>query len=329
MKAAIYQQTGPAADVLEIVDWDKPTPAAGQVLVKLHASGVNPTDTKTRAGIFPIQGEWSHVMPHHDGAGVVEAVGADVSEDRVGQRVWLHSVQWDGRDGTAAEYAVAPAENAIVLPENVSFEAGATFGVPLLTAYHAVTMDGALNGKTVLVKGGAGAVGNYAIQIAKQKGATVIATVSSEAKGDAARAAGAEHVIDYREDDVILRVQEITNGSGVDHIIEVNLGANAMLLPGLIKNGGFVAAYGSDDFDAAFPMVGAIIQQMRFGFFIVFMLPRAVLRAATEDLTKMLEAGQINARIHALFPLEQIAHAHDVVDDNSTIGNVVLTVAGE
>lgn len=328
MKAAIYQQTGSAADVLKIVDWDKPAPADGQVLVKLNASGVNPTDTKTRAGIFPIQGEWSHVMPHHDGAGVIEGVGRGVSEDRIGQRVWLHSVQWGGADGTAAEYTVAPEENAIVLPNNVSFEAGATFGVPLLTAYHAVTIDGSVAGKTLLVQGGAGAVGNYAIQIAKQKGATVIATVSSSAKADAAHAAGADHVINYKEDDVITRVQEITNGSGVDQIIEVNLGANATLLPGLIKNGGFVAAYGSDDFEAAFPMVGAVIQQMRFGFFIVFLLPRDVLNAATDDLTKMLEAGQIKAPIHTRFPLEQIAQAHNAVDDKSTIGNVVVKLAG-
>ena len=326
MKAVIYQQTGSAAEVLKIVDWDKPAPTAGKVLVKIHASGVNPTDTKTRAGIFPIQGEWSHVMPHHDGAGVIEAVGTGVSEDRIGQRVWLHSIQWSGGDGTAAEYAVALEENAIVLPDNVSFEAGATFGVPLLTAYYAVTMDGPVAGKMLLVQGGAGAVGNYAIQIAKQKGATVIATVSSAVKGDAARAAGADHVINYKEDDIVTRVQEITSGSGVDHIIEVNLSANATLLPDLIKNGGFVAAYGSDDFEAAFPMVGAVIQQMRFGFFIVFMLPRDVLSAATNDLTVMLEAGQINAPIYARFPLEQTAQAHDTVDDKATIGNVVVTL---
>ncbi|MEM9603282.1 MAG: NADPH:quinone reductase [Pseudomonadota bacterium] len=329
MKAAIYQQTGPAADVLRVVDWDKPTPAEGQVLVKLRASGVNPTDTKTRAGVFPIQGEWSYVMPHHDGAGVIEAVGARVSKDRIGERVWLHSVQWGGADGTAAEYAVTTAENAVVLPDNVTFAAGATFGVPLLTAYHAVTMDGAVSGKTVLVQGGAGAVGNYAIQIAKEKGATVIATVSSVAKADAARTAGAHHVINYKEEEVIARVQEITNSAGVDRIIEVNLGANAKLLPDLIKNGGLVATYGSDDFEAAFPMVGAVMQQMRFGFFVVFMLPRAVINAATDDLTKMLKAGKITAPIHSCFPLEQTAQAHDTVDKNSTIGNVVITIAND
>ncbi|MEM9667345.1 MAG: NADPH:quinone reductase [Pseudomonadota bacterium] len=326
MKAAIYRKIGPAADVLEIVDWDMPKPAPGQVLVKLYASGVNPTDTKTRAGIFPIQGAWSHVLPHHDGAGIIEAVGTGVSEDRVGQRVWLHSVQWDEGEGTAAEYAVCPDEKAIPLSEEISFEAGATFGVPLLTAYHAVTMDGPVPGKTLLVQGGAGAVGNYAIQIAKRKGATVIATVSSSAKAKAALNAGADHVINYLDEDIVKRVSEITDGVGVDHIVEVNLSENATVLPRVLKNGGFVAAYGSDAFSADFPMVEAVIQQIRLGFFIVFMLPGDVLRNATIDLTSMLSNGEIEAPIHQCFPLMEIAKAHEAVDAKSTIGNVVVTL---
>lgn len=325
MKAAVYHKTGPALEVLRIVDIDKPVPAAGEVLVRMQASGINPTDTKTRAGIFPIQGAWHRILPHHDGAGVIEAVGAGVPESRVGQRVWLHSTQMGGYEGTAAEYAVARETNAIELPDNLPFDAGATFGVPLLTAYHAVTMDGPVSGKTLLVQGGAGAVGNYAIQIARQKDAMVIATVSSSPKADAARKAGAQHVINYMDEDVPERVQQITSGAGVDHIVEVNLGANATLLPALIRNGGFVAAYGSDAFTAEFPMVGAVIQQMRFGFFIVFMLPRDVLDAATADLTGMLRSGQIQAPIHARYPLNKIARAHEAVDAKSTIGNVVIT----
>lgn len=273
MKAAIYRKVGPAKDVLEVTDWDTPSPETGQVLVRIHASGVNPTDTKTRAGILPIQGEWSYILPHHDGAGVIEAVGSGVPDERIGQRVWLHSVQWGRAEGTAAEYVVCSEENAITMPDDISFKAGATFGVPLLTAYHAVTMDGSVVGKTLLVQGGAGAVGNYAIQIAKNKGAFVIATVSSLEKAKAALSAGADYVINYTEEDIITKVSEITSGAGVDHVIEVNLGANATLLPDILKNGGFVAAYGTDLFMADFPMIGAIVQQMRLGFFIVFMLP--------------------------------------------------------
>jgi NADPH2:quinone reductase len=326
MKAAIYQKTGAAAEVFQIVDLDKPVPAEGEVLVRIHASGINPTDTKTRAGMFPIQHDWKRIVPHHDGAGVIEAVGEGVTDSRVGERVWLHSTEWGGADGTAAEYAVAKSINAVVLPDNVSFEAGATFGVPLLTAYRAVTLDGSVAGKSLLIQGGAGAVGNYAIQIARQLGAIVIATVSSEDKSGAAKAAGADHVINYKAEDLLQRVQQITNGTGVDHIIEVNLSANANLLPGLIKNGGFVTVYGTDDFMTEFPAVGAVIQQMRFGFFIVFMLPPDVLAVAVADLTEMLQAGQITAPIHARFPLDQIAKAHDVVDAKTTLGNVVITL---
>lgn len=327
MKAALYRRTGPAVDVLQIVDRDLPVPAAGQVRVKIHASGVNPTDTKTRAGIFPIQSAWSYVIPHHDGAGVIEAVGPGVPAQRVGERVWLHSVQWGGVEGTAAEFAVTSAENAVVLPDRVSFEAGATFGVPLLTAYHAVTMDGPVEGRIILVQGGAGAVGNYAVQIAKQKGATVIATVSSRPKADAARAAGADHVVNYKDEELIDRVQSITNGVGVDHVVEVNLGTNAPLLPGVIKNGGFVAVYGSDAFTGEFPMVASIVQQMRMGFFIVFMLPRPILDAATADLTAMLTMGELDAPVYARYPLDHIAQAHDAVEAKSTVGNVIMTIA--
>lgn len=326
MKAAIYQKTGVATDVFEIVELDKPTPAAGEVLVQIHASGVNPTDTKTRAGIFPIQHDWTRILPHHDGTGVIEAVGEGVDDARIGQRVWLHSTEWGGADGTAAEYTIAKSANAIVLPENVGFDAGATFGVPLLTAYRAVTLDGDVAGKTLLVQGGAGAVGNYAIQIASHKEATVIATVSSDDKASAARAAGAAHVINYKTEDLLQRVQEITNGTGVDHIVEVNLSTNANLLPSLVKNGGFVTVYGTDEFTTEFPAVGAVIQQMRFGFFIVFMLPKDVLDSAVVDLTEMLTEGKISAPIHARFPLDEIAKAHDAVDAKSTIGNIVIAL---
>lgn len=325
MKAAIYKSTGDATDVLEVVDIEKPTPLEGQVLVKIHASGINPTDTKTRAGIFPIQGKWDRIVPHHDGAGIIASVGKGVSNDRIGERVWLHSTQWAGADGTAAEYAVVGSTNAISLPDNVDFSSAATFGVPLLTAYHAVTMDGSSQGKTILIQGGAGAVGNYAIQIAKEKGAKVITTVSSSLKAEAAKLAGADHVIDYKKENVVERVRELTEGAGVDHIVEVNLSANAHQLPDLIKNGGFVTVYGTDEFMSEFPAVGAVIQQMRFGFFIVFMLPQEVLDHAIRDLTEMLKDDKINAAMGASFPLQKIAAAHDFVDASSTIGNVIVT----
>lgn len=326
MRAAIYKSTGNASDVLELVDIERPAPNDNQVLVKLHASGINPTDTKTRAGIFPIQNEWERIVPHHDGAGIIEEAGKNVSQERIGERVWLHSAQLAGTDGTAAEYIVVDAEKAISLPDNIDFEAGATFGVPLLTAYQGVMLNGPIEGKTILIQGGAGAVGNYAIQIACEKGATVITTVSGQAKADAAKSAGAHHVVNYKEEDLAQRIQEITNGIGVDYVLEVNLSANAKLLPRIVKNGGFVAVYGADEFYADFPMVESVIQQIKFGFFIVFMMPPEALANAVNDLTTMLSKDKIKPHLHKVLELENIAEAHDLVDDKTTIGNIVLKI---
>lgn len=324
MKAAIYTETGPV-DVLKIVDLPKPEPKDGEVLVRIRASGVNPSDTKTRSGLFPPTPGFERIVPHNDGAGVIEAVGPGVPGTRIGERVWLYTTQWGGFDGTAAEYAVARAERAIRLPETVGFEAGATFGVPLLTAWNAVTMNGAIEGKTVLVQGGAGAVGNYAVQVAKAKGARVIATVSSDAKADAARRAGADAVIDYRRDDLAARIAELTGGGGVDHLIEVNLSTNAHKLGDLMAPMGFVAIYGSDELTAEIPAITSLVKQITYGFFLVYDLPRKVLDRATKDLTLLLTDGKIEPFIAETLPLEQISEAHRLVDEGVLIGSVVLT----
>lgn len=221
---------------------------------------------------------------------------------------------------------MARAERAIRLTETVSFEAGATFGVPLLTAWNAVTMNGSVEGKTILVQGGAGAVGNYAIQIAKAKGARVIATVSSKAKADAARRAGADMAIDYRTEDVAARVADQTSGAGVDHLIEVNLSANAQKLGALLAPMGFVAVYGSDEMTAEIPAILSLVKQLSFGFFLVYDLPRDTLDRATEDLTALLADCRIKPFIAETLPLENIAEAHRLVDDGRAIGNVVLHI---
>ena len=325
MKAAIYTETGPA-DVLKIVDLPKPDPGEGELLVRIRASGVNPSDTKTRNGAFPFPDGWARIVPHNDGAGVVEAVGPGVPETRIGERIWLHTTQWGGSDGTAAEYAVARTDRAIRLPDSVSFEAGATFGVPLLTAWHAVTMNGPVEGKTVLVQGGAGAVGNYAIQIAKAKGARVIATVSSTAKADAARRAGADAVIDYRSEDLIERVAELTDSAGVDHLIEVNLSTNGSELANLMSPGGTVAIYGSEEIVAKIAAIPSIVKRITYGFFLVYELPQEVLERGANDLTKLLEADLIKPFIAETLPLDRIIEAHRAIDQADAIGNVVVVV---
>ncbi len=226
MRAAYYEQNGPANAVLKLGEVETPRPAPGEVRVKLATSGVNPSDVKARSGAtrkiaFP------RVIPHSDGAGEIDLVGDGVSAARVGERVWVWNGQWLRPFGTCAEYIVLPAAQAVRLPAKTSFEVGACLGIPAMTAYHAIAVAGAAPGITLLIAGGAGAVGHHAVQFAKAAGASVIATVSSPEKADAARAAGADHTVDYRRENVGERVMAITAKKGVDAVVEVDFAANA------------------------------------------------------------------------------------------------------
>src|SRR3954469_18286163 len=226
MKAVWYERTGAAPDVLTF--GDMPTPVAGsrEVRVRLHASGVNPADVGRRAGSYRAM-EFPRVVPNSDGAGVVDQVGEGVTRLRVGQRVWLYNGQRNGRAyGTAAEYIALAADLVTPLPDALSFAEGATLGIPCMTAWCCLFGDGAIAGQTVLVTGGAGAVGHYAVQLAKGGGASVIATVSSPAKAEQARLAGADLVVDYKTQDVVAKTMAFTSGVGVDRVIDVDFGGN-------------------------------------------------------------------------------------------------------
>ncbi|MEM8538835.1 MAG: NADPH:quinone reductase, partial [Pseudomonadota bacterium] len=247
MRAITYDRFGPAADVLTLQDLPTPDPAAGEVLVRLHASGVNPSDTKARAGGRPgvTAPPFPLIIPHSDGAGVIAAVGEGVPQSRVGQRVWVWNGQWRRASGTAAEYITLPAAQAVPLPDNVSFETGAVLGIPGLTAAHAVLGNGPVAGKRVLVSGGAGSVGHLAVQIAAQSGAEVIATARGTANLQAAQQAGAAHVLDYAAPDLAGRILAATGGALIDHVVEVEFGQNANTIAQVIAENGSVAAYGS------------------------------------------------------------------------------------
>jgi NADPH2:quinone reductase len=221
MHAAWYEKNGLAADVMKVGDLPDVEPAAGEVRVRLHASAVNPSDVKARGGSRPIR--WPKLIPNSDGAGVIDKVGAGVNRT-VGERVWVFNGQWDRAYGTSAQMIALPAALAVPLADHVSFEQGACLGIPAMTAHRALFADGPINGKTVLVTGGAGVVGHYAIQLAKWAGARVVTTVSSDAKAAHARAAGADVVINYRSEDVAARIK--AECSGVDRIVEVDFGKN-------------------------------------------------------------------------------------------------------
>jgi NADPH2:quinone reductase len=329
MRAAIYSQTGLAGDVLQVIDKPRPEPGAGEVRVRIAWSGVNPSDVKSRAGTRSRTLAFPQIVPHSDGAGIIDAVGDGVPGSRVGERVWIWNGAWGRADGTAAGWIVLPSAQAVTLPDGVPLEVGACLGIPALTACHAVGIDGGVAGKRVLVAGGAGAVGHYAVQMARLSGARcVIATVSSEEKAAHARAAGADVVIDYRREDVVARVMQATQDHGVDCIIEVDFAANAALDLALLAPEGRIVVYGSGASDISVPFVPAIVKNARMAFFIVYNLSVDDRARAMRQLHAWLEAGSLQHTIALRMPLEQIAHAHEVVESGRVIGNVVLRVAG-
>ncbi len=326
MRAATYDRTGPATEVLALVDLPEPAPGAGEVLVRVHVSGVNPVDVKSRAGTRTTQLPFPSIIPHSDGAGIIEGVGAGVSPARLGERVWLYNACWGRAAGTAAEYIALPAAQAVPLPDNTSFAAGACLGIPALTAWHAVAVDGGVAGKTVLVAGGAGAVGHYAIQFARAAGAArIISSVSSESKAALARGAGADAAINYRTEPLVDRVLAETGGQGVDRVIEVDGKANLEADTRLLRAEGDAIIYGSGGADVVVPFLPSVLKNLRYRFFIVFNLSADDRAAALLDLTRQLEAGHLLHHLGPVFPLERSAEAHLAVEGGA-IGNVVVTL---
>ena len=328
MRAAYYERTGPAREVLQIGELPTPEPAPGEVRVRLACSGVNPSDVKTRGGLRSGDLPFPRIVPHSDGAGEIEAVGEGVDAGRVGERVWTWNAAWGRALGTAAEYVVLPQEQAVRLPDDVSFEAGACLGIPALTAWHAVHCHGGVRGQTVLVAGGAGAVGHSAIQIARAAGAgLILATVSSPEKAAIAAEGGADETIDYRRDDAAARIGALTDGEGVDRVIEVSLAANIGLDLQAVRRDGLVVAYGSDAPEVTIPFFPAIVNNVGFQFFIVYNLARADRDSGLAGVTALLERGALAPRVAETLPLERAAEAHELVERGAAPGNVLLRTA--
>lgn len=324
MRAAVFDRTGPAEEVLQLIDLPVPVPAPGEVLVRVHASGINPVDVKTRAGLRTTQLPFPRITPHSDGAGVITAVGDGVAPNRRGERVWLYNACWGRAAGTAAEFVALPAALAVPLPDNTSFAAGACLGIPALTAWQAVAVDGGVRGKSVLVAGGAGAVGHYVIQFARAAGARqVLASVSGPEKAAIALAAGADAVINYREEELVACTLALTTGRGVDRVIEVDARANLERDAALVAAEGDVVVYGSGGGEVVVPFFASVLKNLRYRFFIVFNLPPAVRAAALADLTRQLLDGQLQHQLGPRFPLAGIAAAQRAVEQGA-VGNVVL-----
>jgi NADPH:quinone reductase len=324
MRAAFYERNGTAREVLKVAEVDTPRVGPGEVRVKLVTSGVNPSDVKSRQGTtrkiaFP------RVIPHSDGAGVIDDLGDGVPKSRIGERVWVWNGQWKRAFGTAAEFIVLPAKQAVTLPENVSFEAGACLGIPAMTAVHAVSLADAARGMTLLVSGGAGAVSQYVIQFAKAKGANVITTISTADKAKAAREAGADHTIDYKRENVGDRVMEITGKRGVDAVIEMDLAANAKLIPSVLRPKGSVVIYGTGP-EATLPAAFCLVNSIRLQFFLVYELDISARERAVAAITSALKQGSLlNRTEQRTHSLADTAAAHEAVEQGS-IGNIIVTI---
>ncbi|WJL96417.1 NADPH:quinone reductase [Microbacterium sp. ET2] len=340
MRSIVYSQTGDSS-VLTAVERDLPQPGPGDVRIRVAVSGVNPTDWKARRN-GAAAATFGEVIPNQDGAGVVDAVGDGVDSPAVGDRVWLYLAQHERPTGTAQEYTVVPAERAVALPEGVGFDIAASLGVPAMTAHRALTIHedgparlspGALAGRTVLVAGGAGAVGHAAIQLARWAGATVIATVSSDEKAALAQDAGAHHTVNYNSEDVARRILEIAPG-GVEQIVEVSPADNFALDTDVIGNHGSIAYYANNGGDeATIAILPTFAKNVRIQGLLMYTVGERALTAAAEDITAALRDGALPVGESAGLPLtwfdlDDTAAAHDAVE-NGAIGKVLIDVSGD
>ena len=329
MKAIAYSTFGAAADVLHLTDLPTPDPAPGEVLVRLTHSGVNPSDVKARAGSRPgvTKPPFERIVPHSDGAGVIEAVGEGVAATRLGQQVWIWNGQWRRPFGTAAQMIALPADQAVPLPGGMRLDEGATLGIPGLTAAHCVFGGGDVSGRTVLVSGGAGAVGHDAVQLARWGGARVIAT-ASPADFDRVRAAGAEDVLDYRDPDLATRLLELTGGKGVDRAVEVEFGLNAAMLAQAVAENGTVAAYGSAlEMAPTLPFGNYLFRAITIDIVLIYLLPAAERARAIDMLHRAHAAGAFTPAIHARFALSDCIAAHQAVEAGRRAGAVLLEIS--
>ena len=321
MRAAWYLKNGEAKDVMMLGDLPKPQAAAGEVLVRLATSGVNPSDVKSRRA-RPLT---EMIVPHSDGAGVIEAVGAGVPGSRIGERVWIWNGQWGRAMGTAAEYIALPSAQAVLLPEQVDFAAGACFGIPALTALQAVHLAGELKDQQVLVTGASSAVGHYVTQLVTLAGGQVIGTVGSPAKARHAQAAGMKEAIFYKTESIADRVKALTAGRGVPVIIDMDFASTGKLLAeGALAPHGRVICFGSNAPDITLNFRALLFPSLSLKFFLVYDLTPADRQTAQARLNELLQTQQLQHAISRRFALADIVAAHEAVEAGQDIGNVVV-----
>ena len=329
MKAAYYEATGAARDVLQVGDLADPQPGSGEVLVKIAVSAVHPSDVKTRAGArgpmaFP------RFIPHSDGSGRIVAVGDGVDAGRIGEGVWLWNAGWKRANGTAAEMVALPSEQAVKLPDNTSFALGGTLGIPAVTAHRCLFSDGPISGSTVLVTGGAGTVGSAAIQMAKRGGARVIATVSGVEKSEHARRMGADATVNYRDPDAAANILAANDGRGVDRIIEVEFGGNLAINQTVLAEGGTIAAYGSMAVpEPVLPFYTMMFANQTLRGVLAYTIPEASRRQAEQDINSWLTDGSLAPPVAGELPLAEVVASHEAVEAGNRIGVSLVRIADD
>ncbi len=327
MKAAWIEEFGDAGQVLKIGKQNKPKPLAGEVLIRLKSSCVNPSDVKKRAGAFNDVLNDGLVIPHSDGAGIIEAVGIGVDSARIGERVFVYQAQHGRNFGTAAQYICVNEKRAPVLPDTTSFQVGACIGIPIMTAHRCVFADGPVAGKTILVTGGAGRVAYYAIQWAKYAGATVIATASNARDEQACRDAGAQQVVNHRKSNWGAQVLECNGGDKIQRVIDVEFGANLPQVLQCIETGGTIAAYSSNQqTEPKLPFRDMLFKDLTIRMVLVYAMPEVAKQQAIKDTQKLLAEDGLQHRIGAKMSIENIAHAHQLVEAGDVRGSVVLDI---
>ena len=327
MKAAWFEQFGAAKDVLHVSEKEKPPVLPGEVLVRMRTSGVNPSDVKKRAGSAPALLDEGYVIPHSDGAGVIEEVGEGVDTSRLGERVWVYQAQHGRRWGTAAEWLSIESARAVPLPENTSFEEGACFGIPVMTAHRSVFADGPVDGQTIVVTGGAGRVGHYAIQWAAHSGARVIATASNPEDEQSCREAGAAAVVNHRDPEWANQVLAANQGEKVHRVIDVEFGANLAAVLDMIRVSGTIATYSSMAApEPRLPFYRMMFMDLTIRMVLVYIMPEEAKQQACQDTSSWLKAGRLQHRVAQVLPLEQVVAAHELVEQGGVRGCVVVKI---
>ncbi len=326
MRAAWYEKVGSASDVLKVGEISDPRPEPGEVLVNIKVSGVNPSDVKIRAGA---RGDLQHsrIIPHSDGGGIIIDVGEGVSLDRIGEHVWIWNGAFERAFGTCAELIALPAKQAVKMNQDTSFEAAACMGIPASTAYYGIFANGSVEGQTVMVSGGAGAVGYYGIQLAKWSGANVISTVSCDEKAKIAKNAGADLVLNYKKDDVIGAVSDFTDGTGVDRILEVEFGSNISINEGVIKNNGVIATYASAGImEPVLPFYNLMFKGVKIDTYLIYLVPEDNRKDIISGISSALDANVLSHMITKSYTLENIIDAHESMESSNVIGNIVVSL---